>query len=404
MPGSLKALGGRRRPPAVEDLAIASVLWVLDLQLSFDPNNPQARSITWVALYSALGYLALGGRRRWPGPTFLVLLGHSLLAAAFFPGYLPTLGLWFALYTLAARSELRWAILGLLSMSGQIAFNVMDEIQRHPGREQAGAVTSSIVLSIGVNGAIFGVGRWVRWSARQRPLIAERAAAEAISSERNRIARDLHDVVAHSVTLMILQAGGAARLLRSDPGRAEVALSHVDKLGQQAIFELHRFLGLLVPNPIGPTGLSAPPFSPPGLQDLPELVDQVRASGVNVELVVTGEPTDLEPGVDLSAFLISQEALTNAARYADPQCPVQVNVCWQPAAVRIQVVNRTRRDPGDSLSTSHGIIGIRERVRICGGSIEVGLQLDGRFLLDVHLPLIASRSVARPEIVPRGGF
>ncbi|MDQ1646635.1 MAG: hypothetical protein QOJ50_2819 [Cryptosporangiaceae bacterium] len=396
---------GRRRARAVLlDLCLAAALCLLDLVVAFDSADPRARSLIATALYSSAGYLALAARRRWPGPVFAVVLAHSLLATVVVPGYLPTLGLWLALYTVAAHGD-RWpAALALAAMAPHAALNVADEMQRHHGADRVGAVISSIVLSTGISLAIVAVGRWVRWSVRQRILVAQHAAAEAVSSERSRIARELHDVVAHAVTLMVLQAGGAARMLRSEPDRASTALDHVGELGQQAIFELHRLLGILAPEPEPEPAKSA---VRPGLRDLGCLVDQVRASGLQVELSVTGEPAGLEPAVDLAAFRIAQEALTNAARYADPRHPVRVEVRWRPFDVEIAVLNHTHRALGRSLPSGRGIAGIRERVRISGGSVDAGPQPDGRFLVGVRLPL-TTRRPADPgtpaAIVPHGGL
>ncbi|MCW2566978.1 MAG: sensor histidine kinase, partial [Mycobacterium sp.] len=384
----LMAVRGRRVRPIVLDLGTAGVLCLLDLAVSFDVTDSRAVSTTTTVAYAAVGYLALAGRRRWPGPVFAVVLVHSLLGPLVVPGYLPTIGLWLALYTVAVHGTRRWAAVGLCCMAPHAALNVIDEMQRHRGSDEASAVISSIVLSIGIAVAIAGAGRWARWSVHQRLVVAEHAAAEAVSCERSRIARDMHDVVAHSVTLMILQAGGAARLLRSEPDRAQVALGHVDDLGQQAIFELRRLLGLLAPER---TDSSSGRTAPSGLRDLAQLVNEVRAAGVRVELAVSGEPADLEPGVDVSACRIAQEALTNAARYADPRRPVEVGVHWHSGGVQIRVLNHIRRAPARSLSGGHGILGIRERVRISGGRIDAGPQPDGRFLVDVHLPLAPRR-------------
>jgi signal transduction histidine kinase len=394
----------RRARPILLDLGLATALCLLDLVVAFDAADPRAQSMLVTALYSAVGYLALAGRRRWPVPVLTVVLAHSLVATVVVPGYLPTLGLWLALYTVSAHSSRWWAALALVCMVPHTALNVLDEMQRHPGADQAGAVISSIILSTGVSAAIVGVGRWVRWSVRQRILVAQHAAAEAVSSERSRIAREMHDVVAHSVTLMVLQAGGAARLLRSDPDRASTALGHVDELGQQAIFELRRLLGLLPPESLG----GAESAACPGLRDLCQLVDQVRASGLQVELSVTGGPAELEPGVDLSAFRIAQEALTNAARYADRRHPVQVAVRWRPSDVELTVLNHTRGALVRSMPNRRGILGIRERVRISGGSIDAAPQPGGRFQVRVRLPLATRRAVetgSRPVVLaPRGGL
>jgi signal transduction histidine kinase len=347
--------------------------------------------------YAILAYLPLVWRRRSPIPVYVAVLASSVLAWIVVPGYVPTLNVWLGLYTVAARCELRWAVLGLVAAFVPTGLNVADEVRRQAPIDRAGAFVVATVLGIMADVVIFAIGRWVAWSVRQRRLVAERAAEDAVAAERDRIARDLHDVVAHAVTLMVLQSGGAARVLRSDPQRAELALRHVDTLGQQAITELRRLLGLLATHPAGADDAAA---LPSGLADLGALVQRATADDLRVELDVVGEPMPLDPGVSLSAYRIVQEALTNAGKYADRRHPVRVQVNWRQDEVEISVRNRradTRRAATRALSSGRGLIGIRERARAAGGQVETESLADGGFLVRVTLP---GGIVPSPEIPP----
>ena len=287
-------------------------------------------------------------------------------------------------------------MLALLAAAVPAALNVADSVARQAPEDRLTAFTGSIAVLTLLNCAIFSVGRWARWSVRQRQLVADAAAERAIVLERARIARDLHDVVAHAITVMLLQAGGAARQVRTAPGRAEEALHHVDAIGQQAIVELRRMLGLLRVSADDPASGSLP-----GLARLPDLVDRITTDDRPVVLEVTGEPRGLEPGVDLSAYRIVQEALTNATRYADAAEPVRITLDWRPDEIEISVVNAagpSTRPRGSALSTGHGLLVMRERARSIGGTLNVGPEAGGVFTVRVAIPTAdspADRSRAR---------
>jgi signal transduction histidine kinase len=383
------------RPPSrrpLIDLASAALLMLVDLLVSFDPRYPGGVTVTAAAFYAIPAYAVLAWRRRFPGPVFVVVLAHSLLAWVIVPGYLPTLSVWLGLYTLAARCALRWSVLGLLAAAGPAVLNVADEAQRQGPSSRVDALIVSTVVLTGVNLGIFGIGRWVRWSLEQRRVVAEHAAADAVRVERGRIARDLHDVVAHSITLMVLQAGGAARLLRSDPGRAEVALQHVDDLGQQAIVELRRMLGLLASSTSD--GDVEPPLS--RLEEVATLVERARAGDLQVEFTVGGTRAPLDPGVELSVYRIIQEALTNAARYADKAEPVEVRLNWEPGRVDVLVGNHIGRRIAASSSTHRGLLGMRERASTAGGTLTAGADPDGRFIVRASLPVVRQLATTGP--------
>ncbi|GAA0463779.1 sensor histidine kinase [Streptomyces olivaceiscleroticus] len=377
------------------DPALLALLWLLDLSVFWD-QRPGGLFEWGTPGYAVLGFLPLLWRRRFPLPVLLIVVAHSLLAWLLFYGYAPTLSVWCALYSAAFYGDRRTATYALLLAFLPSAMSVVDEVRlATPDARDDTLVVSSVFLTL-VNLCSFGFGRWAALTLLQRQLEAERAAADAVAAERRRITRDLHDIVAHAVSLMLLQAAGAARILRKDPERAEVALRHVDELGQEAIVELRRMLGLLTDD-----GDPAAPQHLPGLRNLEALVERTRTDTFRVELATTGDPVPLASGVELSAYRIVQEALTNASRYADHQFPVRVEVNWSPPTLDIRIRNRApaaRRSLSHRLSAGRGVIGMRERAKAVGGSLQAGLQPDASFIVAASFPLVPSETHGLPPV------
>ena len=216
----------------------------------------------------------------------------------------------------------------------------------------------------------------------QARLAADRAAAakRAVAEERQRIARELHDVVAHSVSVMTVQAGAVRRLLHPDQERERLALETIEATGREALTEMRRLVGLLRDQ--GAT----PDFSPqPSMRTVDVLVGTVREAGLPVDLAVEGEPTELPPGVDLAAYRVIQEALTNALKYAGP-ARAWVTVRWKDGELELEIANDGRSEGGGD-GGGHGLVGLRERVSLVGGSIESGPRGGGGFVVKAHLPL-----------------
>jgi signal transduction histidine kinase len=209
-------------------------------------------------------------------------------------------------------------------------------------------------------------------------------AREAVADERTRIARELHDVVAHAISLIVLQARGGRRLIADDPDETRRALDVIERAGEQALVEMRRLLGLLRHDEAEPT--LAPP---PSLRRIDELVAGIRASGLAVEVVVEGDPVELPPGVDVSAYRIVQEALTNALKHAGP-ARAQVTVTYGADAVDLAILDD---GPGGASANGggYGLAGMRERVAIYGGRLESGPRPEGGYALRVRLPLPAAR-------------
>ena len=213
-------------------------------------------------------------------------------------------------------------------------------------------------------------------SARAR---AAEEARRAVEEERGRITRELHDVLAHSVSVMTVQASAVRRLLRPEQEREREALLTVEETGRQALAEMRRLLGIM-----GSEHEAAALAPQPGLDTLPALVDQVRRSGLPVELLVEGTPVRLPAGVDLSAYRIVQDALTNTLRHAGP-ARAWVAVRYGGDDVEIEVANDGRADAGAD-GDGHGLVGMRERVALCGGELHSGPRPGGGFRISARLP------------------
>jgi signal transduction histidine kinase len=221
---------------------------------------------------------------------------------------------------------------------------------------------------------------------RARVRAAERSRSEAVgraaSDERARIARELHDVVAHSVSVMVVQASGVRRLLNEDQTREREALMSVEQIGRQALSEMRRMLGVMRTDEERPAAALAPQ---PGLEHLDRLIEQVEEAGLPVTLHVEGSRLPLSPGIDLSAYRIVQEGLTNALKHAKG-ARADVFVRYGTDAVELEIADD---GPGSSNGDGmgHGLVGMRERVALYGGTLEAGPRPGGGYSLRAKLPV-----------------
>lgn len=216
--------------------------------------------------------------------------------------------------------------------------------------------------------------------AEERARRSEAEAQRAVEQERARITRELHDVLAHSVSVMTVQASAVRRLLTPDQEREREALLTVEETGRQALAEMRRMLGIMRDD--AEPAARAPQ---PGIGTLPQLLDQIRQSGLPVELTIEGEPVRLPAGVDLSAYRIVQEALTNTLRHAGP-AHAWVAVRYGGEDVEIEVANDGSSE-SDRDGAGHGLVGMRERVALCGGELVSGPRPGGGFRIAARLPV-----------------
>src|SRR5207302_9431811 len=220
--------------------------------------------------------------------------------------------------------------------------------------------------------------------ARERASQAERErevrARLAVSDERARIARELHDVVGHSVSVMTVQASAARRLLRPHQEKERQALLVVEQTGREALAEMRRMVGVLR-HPE-----EAPALAPqPSLEQIEKLVQHTREAGLPVELRIEGEPVQLAAGIDLTAYRLVQEGLTNAIKHARAQ-RAKVLVRYEAGHVEL-TVSDDGRGGGDGDGGGHGLVGMRERVTVYGGNLEAGPSPEGGFRLRARLPI-----------------
>jgi signal transduction histidine kinase len=203
-----------------------------------------------------------------------------------------------------------------------------------------------------------------------------------VAAERARIARELHDIVAHNVSVMVVQAEAADEMLdRASPDRAREPVQRIQETGRAALSDMRRLLGILRQSE------AVDGFAPqPGIANLDLLLAKLRETGLDVDLEVVGDAHPLPPGVDLSAFRIIQEALTNTLKYAGP-VHVQVVVRFTDDAVELEIADDGSGAPNAGSGEGHGLVGMSERVALYGGELEAGPAPSGGFLVRARLPL-----------------
>jgi signal transduction histidine kinase len=246
------------------------------------------------------------------------------------------------------------------------------------GEPKGGASFAVITL------AVMLLVRRVVGDRERRAQIAERerdlAAREAVVEERARIARELHDVIAHHVSMIVLQAGAERRVLDGANTSTREVLETVERTGRSALTEMRRLLGML-------RGDASDPLTPqPGLTDVPTLVGQLREAGLPVELHVEGELLELPVGIELSAYRIVQEALTNALKHAG-EASATVNIRHGLDSLELEIVDDGAGTPALVASGGHGLVGMRERVALYGGRLDAGRRPGGGFAVRVLLPI-----------------
>ncbi|MFG1656207.1 sensor histidine kinase [Micromonospora chersina] len=256
-----------------------------------------------------------------------------------------------------------------------------------------------------ITGAVWLVGLNVRTRRLYVLSLEERAATlerereaesrAAVAEERTRIARELHDVVAHSMAVMIVQADGVRFTIDRDPATAREAAKVVADTGRQALEEMRRLVGVLRepsrPEPAAEPGApdAEPAHRRPALVELPDLLERFRAAGLRITDTATGTPVALPPGLELTVYRVVQESLTNALKHAGVGAAVEVRLDWSADAVVVRAVDDGRGRPvvRPAPSGGHGLVGMRERVGVYDGSLAAGPRLGGGWRVEARLPL-----------------
>jgi signal transduction histidine kinase len=364
------------------DLTLAATITAVALVQVLLLHESVAARLAGAAAFVALG-VAAALRGRLP----LLLLGSLLVLTAvgsLLPKHLgdvEAVGLFvlLAIYTAAAHTSGRRTLIAA-ALTFVMGFTAM--ATDPDGINIAGAVFFGLII-----GAPWVAGRAIRHRRlNEQRLEQEKADAEAaIVEERTRIARELHDVVAHAISVMVLQARGGRRVIADDPGEAREAFDVIEGTGHQALEEMRRLLGMLRASD---EELALAPQ--PSLGQLDALLEQVRAAGLPVELAVEGGPAELPPGVDLSAYRIVQEALTNALKHAGP-AQARVTVRYGQDELELEIAD-DGAGTGDGKGSGHGLIGMRERVSVYGGELHAGRRPGGGYALRARLPLGSART------------
>jgi signal transduction histidine kinase len=339
----------------------------------------------WQLVVAGLSAAPLAFRRRFPLAAFCLVLGMTLLLhrndyslqngveAATVATFLSCL---IAAYSAAVHSPYRRLTVVILALGG-----VSLAVQ---GSTNVPRLTPGLVAVIALLLLVLAVNTMLSWQQRMRAMQAEHEAAtrKAVDDERSRLARELHDVITHNVSMMVVQAGAARQVLDTAPDRARAALLAVEAGGRAAMGELRQTMGLL-------TGSddSVELTPQPGIDQLSALAQRVSATGVAVELTVTGTPEPVPAGVDLAAYRVVQEAVTNAVKHA-AGAHVHVAVNYAPDAIRVEIT-----DTGGSSTTSagtgsgRGLIGLRERVAVYGGTLQAGIRPTGGYRVCAEIPI-----------------
>jgi signal transduction histidine kinase len=369
--------------------AVASAIGVLTRT---DAQRPTGARLWFEAAAVAIVVLSLLARRRFPfaAPAAMWLVSAAL---SFLDGLLIVnrtglfiAGMGASLLLGNLRRDLE-ARVGLLIAVGGAAIVVHNSPNRSAGDFFFTPVLFGLAWLVGF--ALRGRAEQTA-AAEERAARAERereiAARVAVAEERGRIARELHDVVAHAVSVMVLQVGAVRHRMPEADAESREALKNVEQAGRTALAEMRRLL-----NAMRHDDEALELLPQPGLQDVAALVDHVRAAGLPVRLDVHGEPVPLPPGLDLSAYRIVQEGLTNSLKHSGAS-HAEVDVRYGATELELEV-----RDDGTGGVTTdeglgHGLVGVRERVKIYGGEMTAGVSRSGGYVLRARIPLDGATS------------
>lgn len=363
------------------DVALALVATGIEFTLVGDAGG-------WVVVLAALAGGVLVLRRS--APLAVLATTVAAMAAAVALGGEPTgvtTGL--GLYTTAAMCERRVSIAALVPIAG-IAAALSAATADAEGREASATFGAIVAVLLAVG--IWGLGAYTQTRRRYTTALEQRAAQVerereqlariAVHEERASIARELHDIVAHSVTVMLIGVRGARDVLLTAPAVADETLARVETSGEQSLAELRRILALLRSPDDG-----AEPHPQPSLAELDQLIADHRAAGMPVRLEITGRRRPLPGGVELSVYRIVQEALTNVLKHAHPTS-VTVTLSFRGARLEVEIVDdATRQTHQSDAVTGHGIVGMRERVVLLGGDLETGRRPGGGYRVATWLPI-----------------
>ncbi|WP_052847143.1 sensor histidine kinase [Streptomyces avicenniae] len=403
----------RRHPTAVDGTWAFGLLGIMLLIAPSAQENAWPDSAFPIAF--ALGVVGTL-RRRWPEAMLVASFGVGCAQLVIGVQPLPSDVVFLVVaFTIASRPHRGWS---RLALAGCLLAPTLARV-RWPDQGDERASVAAQVFGTGLLTITFCLAWVLGDSLRTRRAYyselerrAERLEREretqarmAVTAERARIARELHDVVAHNVSVMVVQADGAAYVLDSSPELTRSALHTISGTGRQALTEMRRLLGVLRSEDGGPGGATAGDYVPqPGVEQLADLVDQVRDAGLPVDFRVEGTPRTLPSGVGLTAYRVVQEALTNSRKHGGPHVGATVRLRYDGDALTVLADDDGRgaqaalyEERGED-GLGHGLIGMRERVGMVGGVLVAGPRPGGGFRISATLPLAGAEPAG-----PAGG-
>ncbi len=382
----------RRVPTWVIDTLLAAILtvgavidldaWNADALEAIGFRNPDGIALVAILLQT----IPVAFRRRLPTTALLIVsFGFFLDRNLNYPSTIAMFGLLFVFHAVGSElSRKRALITGWTAIGLMTAFTVSGVV--------AGLVSIGTPLLVLVFTSFpFILGLESRERRTAEANLAVRAQqlefdkADAVRLERARIARELHDVVAHEMTVATLQSAAAQRLIGNDDEQAKKAAGEAERAGHESLVELRRLLGMLR------TDEPASRTPQPGLQQLDALVEQMTDAGLNVVLEIQGEPRTLPPGMDLNAYRIVQESLTNVLKHGGPAVKATVTIAYRPSGIDIAIIDNGRgaaSSIGES-GSGQGLMSMRERSMILHGTFDAGPRQGGGFRVAVSIPCVA---------------
>jgi signal transduction histidine kinase len=381
----------------VRDAGLAALLLVLEVTtVSVVPGEQAGRRLLFDAL--CMGTVVI--RRKWTWPAVGLISTHALFPFAGVPSASASVPVLVITYTAAVRLPLREAIAALFLL-WMPSLTLSAALGSHY-RGDTGGLSPVYYVAFSVLSALvsFLIGRTVATRRAYVAALEDRArtaetsqqalTAQAVAEERRRIARELHDVVAHHVSVMGVLATGSRRMLARDPAAADEALATIEETGRTALREMRRLLTVLRAD-AEPAGELAPQ---PGLAGVEGLVEQIREAGLPAVLKVEGVPGPLDSGVALTVYRIVQEALTNALKHAGAAA-VEVRLVFGLQELVVEVCDTGRGPQLGSGAIGHGLLGMRERVMLYGGTLRTGPRPGGGYRVYAKIPLdITERQLA----------
>jgi signal transduction histidine kinase len=419
----------QRHPKLIDGIPAVVLLLIGLASLTASDNAGWVRKAL-VAPLMVAAIVPLVFRRRWPRGAFAVaavagFLSFFTLAAGFnsadlaYPIYL---------YTVAAYCQRRWSIpamvltyvgalvqFGLLHLysdrvpcdqvaeparqkacyQGEVPFNAANQINWVTFLFVAVFIAGLVGLAwVAGDSMRYRREYYVRLEDRAQRLERERDAQAQIATaaERARIARELHDVVAHNVSVMVVQADGATYAMDQDPEAARKALMAIAQTGRTALTEMRRMLGVL--RSADDVGTYAPQ---PGIDQLGDLLEQVRSTGLQVSLTVEGVPREMPTGLALAVYRIVQESLTNTRKHGGPQVKASVAMMYTDDCLVLRIVDNGRGAAASGDGLGHGLVGMRERVTVFGGTLVTGPHVSGGYAVEAILPFAGPESADHSE-------